>query len=119
MPVSVGIGYDSHRFGEDRPLILGGVEVPFERGLVGHSDADVLTHAVADARGGWLMPQESFKPSELAVRLESLFGSPATLQMAAGAASAGGRADAATGLADMVSNLLPSGGGSATGGNKA
>ena len=49
MPVSVGIGYDSHRFGEDRPLILGGVEIPFERGLVGHSDADVLTHAVIDA----------------------------------------------------------------------
>ncbi len=49
MPVSVGIGYDSHRFGEDRPLILGGVEVPFERGLIGHSDADVLTHAVIDA----------------------------------------------------------------------
>jgi 2-C-methyl-D-erythritol 2,4-cyclodiphosphate synthase len=49
MPVSVGIGYDSHRFGEDRPLILGGVEVPFGRGLIGHSDADVLTHAVTDA----------------------------------------------------------------------
>lgn len=49
MSVSVGIGYDSHRFGEDRALILGGVEVPFERGLIGHSDADVLTHAVIDA----------------------------------------------------------------------
>lgn len=49
MPVSVGIGYDSHRFGADRPLILGGVEIPFDRGLVGHSDADVLTHAVIDA----------------------------------------------------------------------
>ncbi len=49
MPASVGIGYDSHRFGEDRPLILGGVEVPYRRGLVGHSDADVLTHAVIDA----------------------------------------------------------------------
>jgi 2-C-methyl-D-erythritol 2,4-cyclodiphosphate synthase len=49
VPVSVGIGYDSHRFGEDRPLVLGGVEVPFERGLIGHSDADVLTHAVIDA----------------------------------------------------------------------
>jgi len=47
--MSVGIGYDSHRFGADRPLILGGVEVPFERGLEGHSDADVLTHAVIDA----------------------------------------------------------------------
>lgn len=47
--MSVGIGYDSHRFGAYRPLILGGVEVPFERGLDGHSDADVLTHAVMDA----------------------------------------------------------------------
>jgi 2-C-methyl-D-erythritol 2,4-cyclodiphosphate synthase len=49
MATCVGIGYDSHRFGEDRPLVLGGVEIPFERGLIGHSDADVLTHAVIDA----------------------------------------------------------------------
>ncbi|MBN8867981.1 MAG: 2-C-methyl-D-erythritol 2,4-cyclodiphosphate synthase [Solirubrobacterales bacterium] len=47
--MSVGIGYDSHRFAEGRPLILGGVEVPHEKGLAGHSDADVLTHAVIDA----------------------------------------------------------------------
>jgi 2-C-methyl-D-erythritol 2,4-cyclodiphosphate synthase len=47
--MSVGIGYDSHRFAEDRPLILGGVEIDHERGLSGHSDADVLTHAVIDA----------------------------------------------------------------------
>ena len=47
--MSVGIGYDSHRFGADRPLILGGVEVPHDRGLEGHSDADVVTHAVMDA----------------------------------------------------------------------
>jgi 2-C-methyl-D-erythritol 2,4-cyclodiphosphate synthase len=47
--MSVGIGYDSHRFAEDRRLVLGGVEVPHERGLSGHSDADVLTHAVIDA----------------------------------------------------------------------
>jgi 2-C-methyl-D-erythritol 2,4-cyclodiphosphate synthase len=45
----VGIGYDSHRFADDRPLILGGIEVEHERGLTGHSDADVLTHAVIDA----------------------------------------------------------------------
>lgn len=45
----VGIGYDSHRFGADRPLLLGGVEVPYERGLEGHSDADVVIHAVIDA----------------------------------------------------------------------
>jgi 2-C-methyl-D-erythritol 2,4-cyclodiphosphate synthase len=47
--MSVGIGYDSHRFAEGRPLILGGVEIEHERGLSGHSDADVLTHAVIDA----------------------------------------------------------------------
>jgi len=45
----VGIGYDSHRFAPDRPLILGGVEIEHELGLSGHSDADVLTHAVIDA----------------------------------------------------------------------
>jgi 2-C-methyl-D-erythritol 2,4-cyclodiphosphate synthase len=45
----VGIGYDSHRFDDGRPLVLGGVEVEHERGLAGHSDADVLTHAVIDA----------------------------------------------------------------------
>ena len=45
----VGIGYDSHRFAEGRQLVLGGVEVDHPRGLAGHSDADVLTHAVIDA----------------------------------------------------------------------
>jgi 2-C-methyl-D-erythritol 2,4-cyclodiphosphate synthase len=45
----VGIGYDSHRFAEGRRLVLGGVEIEHERGLAGHSDADVLTHAVIDA----------------------------------------------------------------------
>ena len=44
-----GIGYDVHRFAENRPLILGGVEIPYSHGLDGHSDADVLCHAVADA----------------------------------------------------------------------
>ncbi len=47
--MSVGIGYDSHRFAEGRRLVLGGVEVEHPRGLAGHSDADVLTHAVIDA----------------------------------------------------------------------
>jgi 2-C-methyl-D-erythritol 2,4-cyclodiphosphate synthase len=47
--MSVGIGYDSHRFAEGRRLVLGGVEVDHPRGLAGHSDADVLTHAVIDA----------------------------------------------------------------------
>ena len=45
----IGIGYDSHRFAAGRPLILGGVEVEHDQGLEGHSDADVLTHAVIDA----------------------------------------------------------------------
>jgi 2-C-methyl-D-erythritol 2,4-cyclodiphosphate synthase len=47
--MSVGIGYDSHRFAAGRRLVLGGVEIEHERGLAGHSDADVLTHAVIDA----------------------------------------------------------------------
>ncbi len=45
----IGIGYDVHRLVDDRPLVLGGVEIPHKTGLVGHSDADVLLHAVADA----------------------------------------------------------------------
>jgi 2-C-methyl-D-erythritol 2,4-cyclodiphosphate synthase len=49
MSARVGIGYDSHRFAAGRKLVLGGVEVPHERGLAGHSDADVLTHAITDA----------------------------------------------------------------------
>ncbi len=47
--MSVGIGYDSHRLAAGRRLVLGGVEVDHPRGLAGHSDADVLTHAVIDA----------------------------------------------------------------------
>lgn len=45
----IGIGYDSHRFAEQRKLIIGGVDIPFEKGLIGHSDADVLCHALIDA----------------------------------------------------------------------
>jgi len=48
----IGHGYDVHRLAEGRKLILGGVEIPWERGLLGHSDADVLTHAVMDALSG-------------------------------------------------------------------
>ena len=48
-PRVIGFGYDVHRFAEGRPLILGGVEIPHSHGLDGHSDADVLAHAVADA----------------------------------------------------------------------
>ena len=45
----IGSGYDVHRLAEGRKLILGGVEIPYEKGLLGHSDADVLVHAVMDA----------------------------------------------------------------------
>ncbi len=45
----IGHGYDVHRFAEDRDLILGGVKIPYEKGLLGHSDADVLLHAISDA----------------------------------------------------------------------
>jgi len=48
----IGHGYDVHRLVEGRKLILGGVEIPWEKGLLGHSDADVLTHAVMDALSG-------------------------------------------------------------------
>lgn len=50
----IGIGYDVHRLVEGRRLILGGVSVPYERGLLGHSDADVLVHAIMDAMLGAL-----------------------------------------------------------------
>ncbi len=45
----MGQGYDVHRFIENRKLVIGGVEIPYEMGLLGHSDADVLTHAICDA----------------------------------------------------------------------
>ena len=45
----IGIGYDIHKLDESRKLILGGVRIPFEKGLLGHSDADVLVHSVCDA----------------------------------------------------------------------
>ena len=48
----IGHGYDVHRLTEGRKLILGGVEIPYEKGLLGHSDADVLVHAVMDALTG-------------------------------------------------------------------
>ncbi len=49
MTLRIGHGYDVHKFAENRKLVLGGVTVPFEYGLLGHSDADVLAHAVTDA----------------------------------------------------------------------
>jgi len=47
--MKVGIGYDIHRLVAGRRLVLGGVEIPFEKGLSGHSDADVLAHSICDA----------------------------------------------------------------------
>ena len=54
MSVRIGNGYDIHRLGPERPLILGGVTIPHTLGLLGHSDADVLTHAIMDAMLGAL-----------------------------------------------------------------
>jgi len=54
MNIRIGNGYDVHRLVSDRPLILGGVTIPYEQGLLGHSDADVLTHAIMDAMLGAL-----------------------------------------------------------------
>lgn len=50
----IGIGYDIHRLEENRDLIIGGVKIPYEKGLIGHSDADVLIHAIIDAMLGAL-----------------------------------------------------------------
>ncbi|MBT7405402.1 MAG: 2-C-methyl-D-erythritol 2,4-cyclodiphosphate synthase, partial [Opitutae bacterium] len=49
LPIRIGHGYDLHRLVSERKLILGGVEIPFHLGLLGHSDADCLTHSLADA----------------------------------------------------------------------
>lgn len=54
MSIRIGNGYDIHRLGPDRPLILGGITIPHTLGLLGHSDADVLTHAIMDAMLGAL-----------------------------------------------------------------
>ena len=52
MGLRVGLGYDVHKLAENRKLIMGGVEIPYELGLLGHSDADVLVHAIMDALVG-------------------------------------------------------------------
>ena len=54
MNIRIGNGYDIHRLVSDRHLILGGIHIPHELGLLGHSDADVLTHAIMDAMLGAL-----------------------------------------------------------------
>jgi len=50
--IKTGIGFDAHRFTNDTPLVLGGVEIPYSKGLAGHSDADVLIHAIIDSLAG-------------------------------------------------------------------
>lgn len=85
-----------------RPAIL----VPYPHAIDDHQAFNA--HAVAEAGGGWLMPQETFTAPALAARLESLFALPATLERAAAAARAAGRPDAATRLADMVMDLARS-----------
>ncbi len=52
MDIKCGIGFDSHRFDESRKLIIGGIEIPHDKGLLGHSDADVLIHAIIDSLSG-------------------------------------------------------------------
>lgn len=52
MDIKCGIGFDSHRFDESRKLIIGGIEIPHDKGLLGHSDADVLIHAIIDSLAG-------------------------------------------------------------------
>ncbi|EPZ62031.1 ygbB family protein [[Clostridium] sordellii ATCC 9714] len=59
----VGMGYDVHKLVENRKLILGGVEIPHEKGLLGHSDADVLLHAIMDSILGALALGDIGKPS--------------------------------------------------------
>ena len=58
LPFRIGIGYDIHKLVENRDLILGGVKIPYEKGLLGHSDADVLIHAIIDALLGALNLQD-------------------------------------------------------------
>ncbi|MBE0531673.1 MAG: undecaprenyldiphospho-muramoylpentapeptide beta-N-acetylglucosaminyltransferase [Rhodospirillales bacterium] len=87
-----------------RPAIL----VPYPHAIDDHQSFNA--HAVAEAGGGWLMPQEGFTAPALAARLESLLSVPATLELAAAAARAVGRPDAAFRLADMVMDLINRGG---------
>ena len=81
----IGIGYDSHRLGAGRRLVIGGVELPGERGLEGHSDADVLTHALIDALlgaaglgdigGRFPDSEERWRDADSIELLESVLGS--------------------------------------------
>ena len=79
MKVKIGIGYDIHRLVKERKLVIGCVEIPYSLGLVGHSDADVLAHAIADSIFGALglpdigqqFQRYRFKDNSTACRLSS------------------------------------------------
>ncbi|AOV06497.1 2-C-methyl-D-erythritol 2,4-cyclodiphosphate synthase [Sporosarcina ureilytica] len=81
--IRVGQGFDVHKFEEGRPLIIGGITIPHERGLAGHSDADVLLHTITDAALGAIgegdigrhFPDtdEAFKDADSAVLLEKIW----------------------------------------------
>ena len=82
-PFRIGFGYDVHAFSDGRKLILGGVEIPFEKGLLGHSDADVLLHAICDSILGALAlgdigshfpdTDENYKNADSRILLERSF----------------------------------------------
>ncbi|MCM3710498.1 2-C-methyl-D-erythritol 2,4-cyclodiphosphate synthase [Sporosarcina luteola] len=81
--IRIGQGFDVHQFEEGRPLIIGGITIPYERGLTGHSDADVLLHTVTDAALGAIgegdigrhFPDtdEAFKDSDSAILLQKVW----------------------------------------------
>lgn len=81
--IRVGQGFDVHKFEEGRPLIIGGIEIPHNRGLVGHSDADVLLHTITDAALGAIGEGDigrhfpdtdaAFKDADSAVLLEKIW----------------------------------------------
>ncbi|WP_203247854.1 2-C-methyl-D-erythritol 2,4-cyclodiphosphate synthase [Sporosarcina beigongshangi] len=81
--IRIGQGFDVHEFGEGRPLIIGGITIPYDRGLTGHSDADVLLHTITDAALGAIgegdigrhFPDtdEAFKDADSAVLLEKIW----------------------------------------------
>jgi 2-C-methyl-D-erythritol 2,4-cyclodiphosphate synthase len=83
LPYRVGIGYDIHRLEDNRDLIIGGVKIPYEKGLLGHSDADVLIHAIIDALLGALSladigtlfpdTDEKFKGADSTVLLREVY----------------------------------------------
>ena len=74
MSVRTGIGVDSHRFEAGRRLVLGGVDIPHDAGLAGHSDADVLTHAIVDAGCPIALSSDAHVPDQLGFSYEDAVG---------------------------------------------